>query len=361
MIRHIALSLVFAAATAAAADDPPDTSSLPPPPATTYDPDHDPTPAEQEALEAHEAQQLEAAQEAGDSHVDTVFGEATAQPEEEEATDPPVAAGTPYGGAAQPDIVIQEPSTAVGPAYGDYGAPAARPGQDLHDLIAILIREWSREPEIRQLAYSAASAPPETAETEPDTSPPPSLAAAIRAGRPLYARTIYEVSSDYAGPVIVEILEEPLAGAVATGGFEVVRDRMVLRLTSLDHEGVLTPVDGWAVGLDCACFGIEGEVDRHWFERVILPAAISFAEAWTSALARPDTTVRVDGNVIVESTRQAASDDRIYEGIAAATGQVGRVLTEDSPRAMTVRIPRNTALAVTFSTSTAVAAAEDGP
>ena len=360
MIRRIAISLVIAAGTAAA-QDPPDTSSLPLPPAIAYDPDHDPTPAEREALEALEAQQLEAAQEAGDSHVDTVFGEATAAPEEEEEADPPAAAGTPYGGQAQPDLVIQEPSTVVAPAYGDYGAPTARPGQDLHDLIALLIREWSREPEIRQLAYSAASAPGETPEAEAQAPASPSLAAAIRAGRPLYARTLYEVNSDYSGPVIVEILEEPLAGAVATGGFEVVRDRMVLRLTSLDHEGVLTPVDGWAVGLDCACFGIEGEVDRHWFERVILPAAISFAEAWTSALARPDTTVRVDGDVIVESTRQAASDDRIYEGIAAATGEIGRVLTEDSPRAMTVRIPRNTALAVTFSASTAVAVAGDGP
>ena len=253
------------------------------------------------------------------------------------------------------DPVIQQPSRVVGPAYGDYGAPAAAPGQDLADLLALLIREWSREPEIRQLAYGAASAPAAGPEPPPAHPPGPALAAAIRAGRPLYARTLYEVNSDYAGPVIVEILEEPLAGAVATGGFEVVRDRMVLRLASLDHEGLRVPVDGWAVGLDCACFGIAAEVDRHWFERVILPAAISFAEAWTAALARPDTTVTVEGNVVVESTRQAADDERIYEGVAAATGQIGRVLSEDSPRAMTVRIPQNTALAVTFAASPAIA------
>jgi len=147
----------------------------------------------------------------------------------------------------------------------------------------------------------------------------------------------------------------PLAGAVATGDFEVVRDRMVLRLTSLDHEGLRVPADGWAVGLDCACFGIAAEVDRHWFERVILPAAIAFAEGWSSALARPSTTVNIEGGVVVEGVRQATAKERIYEGLAAATGPAAAVLQEDAARAMTVRIPSNTALAVTFASSPAIA------
>lgn len=351
MIRRLALALMVASG--AAAQDPPVDSRVFTPPHTAFDADHDPNPAVEEAIEAHLEQQLEEARETGDSHVDTVFGEATAAPEDE--TQPPAAAeGTAYG-APQPEVVIQEPSAVVAPAYGDYGAPAARPGQDLADLVAVLIREWSRPPEIRQLAYSAASGPATAPDAELAAPTPPSLATVIDAGRPLYARTVYEVNSDFAGPVIVEILEEPLAGAVATGGFEVVRDRMVLRLTSLEHDGSLTPVDGWAVGLDCACFGISGQVDRHWFERVILPAAISFAEAWASALARPSTTVRVEGDVVVESTSQAASDERLLEGVAAATGEIGRVLTEDAPRARTVIIPRNTALAVTFTTSPIIA------
>ena len=357
MIRRLALALVLASG--AAAQDPPVDSRVFPPPHIAFDADHDPDPAVLEAIEALSEQQLEEARETGDSHVDTVFGEATAPEETEEES--AATTGTAYG-APQPELAIQEPSAVVAPAYGDYGAPAARPGQDLGDLLAVLIREWSREPEIRQLAYGAASRPAADPDAEPPTpQPPPSLAAAIDAGGALYARTVYEVNSDYPGPVIVEILEEPLAGAIATGGFEVVRDRMVLRLTSLEHDGRLTPVDGWAVGLDCACYGISGQVDRHWFERVILPAAVSFAQAWTSALARPDTTVRVDGDVVLQSTSQAAEGERLLEGVAAATGEIGRVLSEDAPRTMTVRIPVNTALAVTFATSPALAASGSAP
>ena len=362
MIRRLALALMFASG-AAVAEDPPEGSRVFTPPPIVFDADHDPSPAVEEAIEALSEQQLEEARETGDSHVDTVVGEATASPPEEadEAAAPEAATGTAYG-APQPELAIQEPSAVVAPAYGDYGAPAARPGQDLGDLLAVLIREWSREPEIRQLAYGAASGTAAEPEAEPaQPPPPPSLAAAIDAGGALYARTLYEVNSDVGGPVIVEILEEPLAGAIATGGFEVVRDRMVLRLTALEHDGRLTAVDGWAVGLDCRCFGIQGAVDRHWFERVILPAAIAFAQSWATALARPDTTVRVEGDVVLQSTSRAASDERLLEGVAAATGQIGRVLTEDAPRAMTVSIPANTALAVTFATSPAIAAAGSAP
>ena len=352
------LAAALLAGAPAAAQDPPTGSSLPLPPAETLDPDQELSPAQAEALQAREAQILEEAAAAGESHVTVVIGEATEPPppEPEAETVPEIAYGAPPD-----DLTIHPPSEVVAPAYGDYGAPAARPGQDLGDLLAALIREWSREPEIRQLAYSGGAMAPAEADEAPDAArPPPGALAAVRAGTALYARTLFEVNSDVPGPVLVEILEEPLAGAVASGAFQVVRDRMVLRLTSLEHDGVVAAIDGWAVDLDCACFAIGGEVDRHWFERVILPAAIGFAEAWASALARPDTAVTVRGDVVVEETRQATSDDRLYEGIAAATGQVGRVLTEDAPTRVTIRIPRGTPLAVTLAAPLA-AAAEAAP
>ena len=355
----LALALAIPAAGPAAAQEAPADSSLPVPSGPALDPDQELSPAQKEALRARDEQELEAAAAAGDSYLPAAVGEATAPSPTDTAGAGAPAEEIPYGTPVD-DLVIRSPSEVVEPAYGDYGAPAARPGQDLGDLLAVLIREWSREPEIRQLSYGAATAPPAPPEPAAGASTRPAPRAALRPGRALYAQTIFEVNSDYPGPVLVEILEEPLAGAVASGSFEVVRDRMVLRLSTLEHEGAVSGIDGWAVGLDCACFGIEGDVDRHWFERVILPAAISFAEAWTAALARPDTQVTVQGDVVVEEARQGASDDRIWEGVAAATGQVGRVLTEDAPRAMTVRIPRSTPLAVTLATPL-ITAAETSP
>ncbi len=353
----VLLAVGLLAAGPAPAQEAPADSSLPPPAGGTLDPDQDLDQAQADALEEREEQDREAAAAAGGYHIPVAVGEATEPapvPETADTGEP--AADIPYGAPAA-DLVIRPPSEVVAPAYGDYGAPAARPGQDLSDLLAILIREWSREPDIRQLSYGASAA---TATRDGTAAAGPSPAgpvhAGIRAGQALYAMTLFEVNSDFPGPVLVEILEEPLAGAVASGSFQVIRDRMALTLTTLEHEGHVLGIDGWAVDLDCACFGVEGEVDRHWFDRVILPAALSFAEAWTSSLARPDTTVTVQGDVIVEETRQAASDERIYGGIAAATGQIARVLTEDAPRSMTVRIPRGTPLAVTLAAPLAATA-----
>ena len=54
-------------------------------------------------------------------------------------------------------------------------------------------------------------------------------------------------NSDYPGPVLLELLEPPLAGAVVSGEFALVRERLVLRLTRLEYRGRCVPVDAWAV------------------------------------------------------------------------------------------------------------------
>ena len=74
---------------------------------------------------------------------------------------------------------------------------------------------------------------------------------------------------------------------MATGAFTLSGERMVLRLTSLEYRGRRRATDGWAVGLDCACYGIAGEVDSHFFQRVLLPSAVRFAEGFLTAMGRP--------------------------------------------------------------------------
>ena len=349
MTRHSMLllaALVFAPDLSdATADQVPETSTL------DFDTDTEVTDAFQETIDERNRQNIDEAAETGGSTIPYVIGPATEpDPGEEPQTE---VYGEP-GGYVEPDpeTTIRSPTSVLDPAYPGYGSPTAAPGQDISDLFAILIEEWSRAPTIVALDYAGGAAL-----AAADEAAAPAIAATPQApvepGRPLYARVLYEVNSDYPGPVLLEILEPPLVGAIVTGGFEVVRDRMALRLSRLEHRGRSTAVNGWAVGLDCACYGIAGEVDRHWFDRVILPAAIAFATGWADALARPATSVTVQGDVVVESTSQATSKQRLYEGAAAAATTAGEVIQEDSPRRMTVRIPRNTELAVTFTTPAA--------
>ena len=147
--------------------------------------------------------------------------------------------------------------------------------------------------------------------------------------------------------MLLELLEPPLAGAVVAGAFGRVGERLTLRLSRLEYRGRSVPVDAWAVGLDCACYGIEGEVDRHWFARVLLPGAVRFAEGFLDAISRADETVIVNGDVRYER-RAAETRDAVNAGLAVAARTAGEVLLEDAPDGPTARIPRDTELVVVF-------------
>ena len=248
--------------------------------------------------------------------------------------------------AARHEGLLLEP--AAPRAAGDLRPEGLRP----EGLIGVLIESWTRPPEIVRLRYRGTPWSPAAAartrgaatyRTEEkgggrDARTAGATLPRIPAGRGLYARTLYAVDSDYPGPVLLELLEPPLAGAVAAGQFSLVGERLVLRLTRLEYRGRSVPVDAWAVGLDCACYGVEGEVDRHWFERVLLPSAVSFAEGFLTALGRAAESVIVgDGDVRYER-REASTGDAVNAGLATAARTAGDVLLENAPDGPTVRI-----------------------
>ena len=149
--------------------------------------------------------------------------------------------------------------------------------------------------------------------------------------------------------MLIELLQPPLAGAVARGEFQLVRERMVIRLSSLDVAGETVPVDAVAVGLDCACFGVAGDVSYHWWERVLLPAATGFVEQYLIARAQPERrVVTSDGGTVVTDESARSARQAQDAGLAAAAGRVGEVLLEQAPSRQTVEIPRNSEVAVMF-------------
>ena len=172
--------------------------------------------------------------------------------------------------------------------------------------------------------------------------------ARIGAGEGLYGRVLYTVDSDLGGPVLIEILEPPVAGAVATGGFTLVGERLVLRLGRLEWRGESRAIDGWGVDLNCACYGLAGEVDSHYFARVVLPAAIGFADGFLTSAGRPDESVTlIDGEVEYRRGDSTLTED-VLAGLAGAVRGAGEVLLEGAPNAPTVRLPRDTELVVVF-------------
>lgn len=299
----------------------------------TLDPDDNPDPAYRETLDGNERTRLETAEREGETFLPYFYG--STRPESLRA--PPAEPPPP---PTEDALEVRTPQRIVttyerhGPAL--YEAPEG--------LVEALISQWMTPPAIVRIAY----APPATdrrlaalAHEEPPLS-------GVEPGSAFYGRILYTVRSEVPGPVVIEILEEPLAGAVATGSFERVGDRLLIAITHLTRDGTKRPVEAWAVGLDCACLAIEGEVDRHWFERVLLPAALAFAGRWLEASSVPETSVSINGDVIIEETGGDRTHQALQQGLAGAAGTVTGILTETAPREATVTLPRNTELAVVF-------------
>ena len=180
----------------------------------------------------------------------------------------------------------------------------------------------------------------------PPAAPGPVL---VGAGKMLYATTKVGVDSELGLPVLVEVLERPFSGALLRGEFQQVRDRMMVRFHRLSdpRRDLDVEVNAYAVGLDCECGAVDGEVDRHWFSRVVLPAAVGFAEEYLAAASRPDVTISVDGQVISERS-QDENEKRIAAGLSGAVQRTGDVVLEGLPKRATVRLPRGTEIAVVF-------------
>ena len=226
------------------------------------------------------------------------------------------------------------------------GAPG-RPEDRISEMLNVLLQTWSKAPPIVRIRYPAARLE-ETAPARSGTRTPEPAIPLPSAGDGIYGRTLYTVNSDYPGPVLIELLGPPLAGAVATGAFTRVGERMVLRLTGLEYRGRRVATDGWAVGLDCACYGIGGDVDRHFFARVLLPAAVRFAEGFLTALGQPAESVTLGGGEVRYERRRGASREAVHAGLGTAARTAGDILLEHAPKGPTVRIPRNTELIVLF-------------
>ena len=330
------------------------------------DPEDPVSPAYRETLDRRDRHRLDAAHERGSSFLPIFQGEGRMTAESSPGADSRAGRGdrAPADGGivsgARTTVASRTPPVTRARPEPVYEAvegvsPRAGSGDGLTAMLDVLLETWNWTPTVVRLRYPRmpdragrdASRPeriPDSgaADGRGDWHLPP-----IAPGDGFYARTLHAVDSDYPGPAVLELLQPPLAGAVATGAFELVREHLVLRLTRLAWRGATVPVDAWAVGLDCACYGLEGDVDRHWLERLAFPAAVRFAEGFLTAAGLPERTLTLDGAAVHERRRSTTRRD-LFAGLSAAVRTAGDILLQDAPDRPTVRIPRDTELIVMF-------------
>ena len=227
--------------------------------------------------------------------------------------------------------------------------------ETLHsDFLQLLFSKWDQKPEFVNTHYNTGTT---TSSRSQDTenrditaaqsaNPPPETI--IEAGREVYTYSRYGLNSDIRGPVVLEVLSGSLRGGVLTGTFEVTREEVLIRMSRLELGGESYRVDAYAVDLNCGCFAHEGDVDHHFLERVLIPAAAQFAQGFLLAAARPSITLDLGASSVTSRSEDTDTRDHLIEGLGQAGQRASEIYSETAPTGPTVRIAQNTEMLVVF-------------
>lgn len=174
----------------------------------------------------------------------------------------------------------------------------------------------------------------------------------VPAGSIAYAQLLTEINSDIKGPALVHILSGPFAGARGIGKMEVSEDmsneHIVLTFKTVVKDAVSYKIDGIAMDEKTTLTGQATDIDHHYWERVILPAAARFVEGYSSALAQTASETSVAGLGTVTTSTKPSAKDSLYEGLTEGAGAVAEVLDENADRPITVKIAKGTTMGILF-------------
>ncbi|MBI3440765.1 MAG: DotG/IcmE/VirB10 family protein [Proteobacteria bacterium] len=174
----------------------------------------------------------------------------------------------------------------------------------------------------------------------------------IPAGSIAYIQLLNELNSDVQGPVLAQILSGPFAGGRAIGqmaprqGFS---EYMVLTFTRIVKDAVTYSVNGIAMDENTTLTGVVSDVDHHYFDRIILPAAAKFISGYSSAASTTaTTTTQTAGGGQATSQALPSPKQDIYKGIDSATKDVSNLLAQNQGRPVTIIVAKGTTMGLLF-------------
>ena len=173
----------------------------------------------------------------------------------------------------------------------------------------------------------------------------------IPAGRGIYAHTILAANSDAQSPVVLQADSGPISGDRMIGTFSRERDRLVIRISKVIHNGQEIGTDGVVVAPGSMEVGVASSVDQNYLSRFALPAAAAFVQGLGQAIAQSNSTSVVGplGSVGVQNRLDFNQQLGIGAGVAAA--QVGSALQQSAPRGPTVILDVGSSVGVMFLTN----------
>lgn len=181
----------------------------------------------------------------------------------------------------------------------------------------------------------------------------------LSAGSIVYGQLMNQLNSDLPGPVLVSLLSGPFAGGRAIGQLEVRQDFMVLTFKKVIKDGVVYEVEGVALDEETTLTGMRSDVDRHYFSRIILPAAAEFIKGYAQAAAETgSTTTTTAGGGVVQDDPEPDANEEFLSGVEEGADKASEILEENADRPITVHLDKGTTLGILFVESVTTASAQ---
>jgi intracellular multiplication protein IcmE len=232
------------------------------------------------------------------------------------------------------------------PSHTDVVIPAPRPRVD-----GTVDDETARNPESSREDRSLV------AQRAPTIARPLPQQVLVPAGRGIYAHTVLAVNSDTGGPIVLQADTGPIAGDRVIGSFGRAgsSDLLVVKVTSVVHNGQTIPVDGIVIAPDTMETAVATSVDQHYLSRFLLPAAAAFIQGLGQAIATTSNTQTVlspFGGATYST--QLNLDQQLGVGAGVAAARIGNALNQSAPRSSTVNLAANASVGIMFLTSVSV-------
>jgi len=192
---------------------------------------------------------------------------------------------------------------------------------------------------------AATAAAPAAMNASASSKPQPRVI--MTAGSIAYAQLLNELNSDIPGPVLAHVLSGPFAGGRALGGYKVEEEYLVLEFSVVVKDGVGYSIDGIALDEKTTLAGMATDIDRHYFRRVILPAAAKFLEGYASAASKSVTsTTTTSGGGVVQQEEPLDTKKELMKGVEEAAGEISGAMSEQAKRPITVKLARGTTFGI---------------
>jgi type IV secretory pathway VirB10-like protein len=178
----------------------------------------------------------------------------------------------------------------------------------------------------------------------------------VQAGELFFATVDFAVNSDQSGDILATVHSGRLKGTRLIGQKTLEREVLVLKFTTAAFpDGKTLPINAYAINISDASIvgtaGIASGVDRHYFERYVLPGAAAFVKGWADAVSRSSTTVTTSAVGTTAVQGPLTSNDQMKVAAGEAAKVVGQDLQQQGAnRKPTVYINPNTEVGIFFTT-----------